>query len=364
MLMLQRNGQKDIKKIITVSAVALVLIILLFYMQGSFVSKVPPGTSPLADEAHPRVSNTAVVSEKLVGDLLALPGTVKSRTVADIAPRLTAQIIEIRVNAGDTVKKGDIIARLDERDLRAQEKAALAALAGANAQAVRATADEQRIIGLYEKEAATREHFDAAMAQAKEARAHVNQAAGMVNEIKTRLADTLLLAPFDGTVVKRHKQPGDMGLPGIPVATLQNPHGLRLEVEVPAACAGAFNIGMEVTVRIDTLNHTFRAPIDEIIPEMDAQTHSQLVKIALPAIEGLKPGYFGWLKQACDQHAALLIPASAVQYLGQLEVVRVLSDGRQSMRHVRTGKTFGDQVEVISGLHSGEIVMIGLWQTQ
>ncbi|MCB1985972.1 MAG: efflux RND transporter periplasmic adaptor subunit [Burkholderiales bacterium] len=362
--MSQEKERKDIKKIISVSAVTLVLILLLFYMQGSFVSKTPPGTSSLVAETGQPAGNTAVVTEKLVGDMLAWPGTVKSRTVAGIAPRLTARIIEIRVNAGDTVKKGDVIARLDERDLKAQEKAALAALAGANAQAVRATADEKRIGGLYEKEAATREHFDAVVAQAKEARARVNQAGGVVNEIKTRLADTVLLAPFDGTVVKRLKQPGDMGLPGVPVVTMQVPHGLRLEVEVPAACAGAFGIGMAVTVRIDTLNQTFSAPIDEIIPEIDAQTHSQLIKIALPAIEGLKPGFFGWLEQACDQHIALLIPVKAVKHLGQLEVVRVLSNGQQSIRHVRTGKTFGDQIEIVSGLRAGEVVVIDPWQAR
>ncbi|MDR4517740.1 MAG: efflux RND transporter periplasmic adaptor subunit [Nitrosomonas sp.] len=362
--MSQEKGQKDIKKIISVAAVTLVLILLLFYMQGSFVSKTPPGTSALAAETSEPASNTAVVTEKLVGDMLAWPGTVKSRTVAGIAPRLTARIIEIRVNAGDTVKQGDVIARLDERDLKAQEKAALAALAGANAQAVRATADKQRISGLYEKEAATREHFDAVVAQAREARARVNQAGGVVNEIKTRLADTVLLAPFDGTVVKRLKQPGDMGLPGVPVVTMQVPHGLRLEVEVPAACAGVFGVGMAVTVRIDTLNQTFSAPIDEIVPEIDAQTHSQLIKIALPAIEGLKPGFFGWLEQACDQHTALLIPVKAVKHLGQLEVVRVLADEQQSMRHVRTGKTFGDQIEIVSGLRAGELVMIDPWQAQ
>jgi multidrug efflux pump subunit AcrA (membrane-fusion protein) len=121
---------------------------------------------------------------------------------------------------------------------------------------------------------------------------------------------------------------------------------------------------MAVTVRIDTLNQTFSALIDEIIPEIDAQTHSQLVKIALPAIEGLKPGYFGWLKQACSQHTALLIPVQAVKHLGQLEVVRVLSDGQQAMRHVRTGKMFGDQIEIISGLRAGEIVMIDSWQAR
>jgi len=358
------NGQKNIRRITTIAVVMLALILLLIYMQGGFTGKVTPGTTPRASEGNPPAGHTAVAKEQQVGDIMAWPGVVKSRTVADIAPRLTARIVDIKVNAGDTVKKGDVIARLDERDLRAQEKAALAALSGANAQEARASADKQRISGLYEKEAATRERYDAAVAQAKEAQARANQASGTLTEIRARLADTLLLAPFDGTVVKRLKQPGDMGMPGVPVVTLQVPRGLRLEAEVPAACAGAFHVGKTVVVRIDTLDRTFDATIDEIIPEMDAQTHSQLIKIALPAVEGLKPGHFGWLKQACDEHAALLIPVSAVQHLGQLEVVRVLSDGRESTRHIRTGKIFGDRVEVLSGLRAGEIVLTGSRQTQ
>lgn len=345
-------------------AVTLTLILLLIYMQGGFVGKVSPGTTSWTNEINSPVGHTAVVTQQQVGDILAWPGVVKSRTVADISPRLTARIIEIKVNAGDTVKKGDVIARLDERDLKAQEKAALAALAGANAHTTRTRADKQRISSLYEKEAATRERYDAAVALAKEAQARADQAASTLNEIRVRLADTLLLAPFDGIIVKRLKQPGDMGLPGVPVVTLQIPRGLRLEVEVPAACAGGFFIGETVVVRIDTLDRTLDATIDEIIPEMDVQTHSQLIKIALPAIDGLKPGYFGWLKQACEEHTALLIPLSAVQYLGQLEIVRVLSDGQQSTRHVRTGKTFGDRIEVISGLRAGETVITDFRQSQ
>jgi len=362
--MFSAHEPKNTGRIITVGAVTLVLILLLIYMQGGFTGKVTPGTTPRASEGNPLTGHTAVVAEQQVGDMVAWPGVVKSRTVADIAPRLTARIVDIKVNAGDTVKKGDVIARLDERDLRAQEKAALAALSGANAQEARASADKQRISGLYEKESATRERYDAAVAQAKEAQARASQANGALTEIRARLADTLLLAPFDGTVVKRLKQPGDMGMPGVPVVTLQVPRGLRLEAEVPAACAGAFQPGETVVVRIDTLDQTFNATIDEIIPEMDARTHSQLIKIALPAVEGLKPGHFGWLKQACEEHTALLIPASAVQHLGQLEIVRVLSGGRQSTRHIRTGKTFGGRVEVISGLHAGEIVMTDPRQAQ
>lgn len=358
------HGQENTRRTITIVAVTLVLILLLIYMQGGFTGKVAPGTTPLTREANPPLEHTVAVTTQQVGDILAWPGVVKSRTVAEIAPRLTARIVEIKVNAGDTVKKGEVIAHLDERDLKAQEKAALAALSGANAHAARTRADKQRISGLYEKEAATRERYDVAVALAKEAQAGADQAGSALTEIRARLADTLLLAPFDATVVKRLKQPGDMGMPGVPVVTLQVPRGLRLEVEVPAVCAGALQSGETVVVWIDTLDQTFNAVIDEIIPEMDAQTHSQLIKIALPAVEGLKPGYFGWLKQACEEHTALLIPASAVQHLGQLEIVRVLSDGRQSTRHIRTGKTFGDRVEVISGLHAGEIVMTDPRQAQ
>jgi len=351
-----QTEHKNITHIVAISAAVLALILLLMYMQGSFVSKVPPGQSPQAADSNPP-TNTSVVEKRLVDDILAWPGTVKSRTVANIAPKMTARILEIKVHAGDKVKKGDVIARLDERDVKAQESAALAALASAKAQASRAQADEQRTRSLYGKEAATRESFDAAVARLKEAQAAVSQANSAVTEIRTHLSDTNLVAPFDGIVVKRLKEPGDMAMPGVPVASLQTPQGLRLEADVPNTCAGRYSIGMDVNVRIDTLDLTTRAHIDEISPEIDPQTRTQLIKVALPAFEGLQPGYFGWLEQACGQHEALLIPASAVQHIGQLEIVKVLSEGKQLTRHVRTGKTFGDQVEVISGLHAGETVI-------
>ncbi len=251
---MSQTGHNNMSKIISISLAVLALILLLMYMQGSFVSKVPPGSSPQASDANTPKSQTAVVEQKQVDDIMTWPGTVKSRTVANIAPRMTARILEIKVNAGDKVKKGDVIARLDEREIRAQENAAQAALAGANAQANRAKADEQRTRSLYSKEAATREKFDAVVAQAKEAQAGVNQASSTVSEIRSHLADTLLFAPFDGIVVKRFQQPGDMGLPGVPVVSMQTPKGLRLEADVPSTCAGRYSTGMDVTVRIDTLN--------------------------------------------------------------------------------------------------------------
>jgi len=353
-------SQIDLKKnnkMIMLAVAVLVLILLLLYMQGSFVSKVSPGLTGQAAGSGNSTQNTALVEKRTVEDILTWPGTVRSRTVVNISPKMTARIIDIKVHAGDKVKKGDVIAKLDERDIHAQENQALAAVAGANAQAGRAQADAQRIKSLYSKDAATRENLDAIVAQEKSARATVNQAMSAVNEIRTHLDDTVLRAPFDGIVVKRLQEPGDMGLTGVPVVTIQTPQGLRLEADVATTCAGRFSTGMDATVRIDTLRQTTTGQIDEIIPEVDPQTRTQLVKIALPQIEGLQPGYFGWLEQACGQHEALLIPADAVQHIGQLEVVQVLADGKPTMRHIRTAKIFGDQIEVLSGLHEGETII-------
>ena len=361
---MSQTEHSNINKILSIAGAALALILLLLYMQGSFVSKVSPGLSPLNSEAKVPENQTAVVEKKQVDDILTWPGTVKSRTVANIAPKITARILDIKVHVSDKVKKGDLIARLDERDIKAEEQSALAALAGVTAQANRAKADEQRIEGLYHKEAATRENFDALVAKAKESQASVSQASSKVSEIRAHLSDTLLLAPFDGVVVKRHKEPGDMGLPGVPVVTLQTSQGLRLEADVPTSCAGHYHTGMAVKVRIDTLSKTVPAQIDEISPDVDPQTRTQLIKIALPAMDGLQPGYFGWLEQACDQHETLLIPKSAVQHIGQLEVVKILSEGRPLMRHIRTAKTFGDQIEVISGLQSGETIILNSEQAK
>lgn len=344
-------------KLIMLAIAILVLILLLIYMQGGFVSKVSPGLTEQAAGTGKTAGDTAQVEKSTVDDILAWPGTVRSRTVVNISPKMTARIIDIKVHAGDKVKKGDIIAKLDERDIHAQENQALAAVAAANAQANKANSDAQRIKSLYSKEAATRENLDAVVAQEKSTQAAVNQAQSAVNEIRAHLDDTVLRAPFDGIVVKRLQEPGDMGLAGVPVVTIQTPKGLRLEADVPTTCAGRFSIGMDATVRIDTLRQTTTGQIDEITPEVDPQTRTQLVKIALPQIEGLQPGYFGWLEQACGQHEALLIPTSAVQHIGQLEVVQVLADGKQTMRHIRTAKTFSDQVEVLSGLHEGETII-------
>ncbi|MGR8935271.1 MAG: efflux RND transporter periplasmic adaptor subunit [Gammaproteobacteria bacterium] len=334
------------------------LILLLLWMLGLIGGeKVAPGQTEVSAEQR-KTANTARVQQRAVKDVLSWAGTVKARTEAQIAPRITARIVAIKVRAGDKVKKGDLIAQLDPEAIRAKQREAAATLAALKAEAARARADEQRIRNLYTKEAATKEHFDQAVAQSRAAQARMQAAGSALQEVGVNVSETELRAPFDGVIVTRLQEPGDMALTGVPIVTMHRAKALRMEAAIATHCATRISIGSPAKLRIETLDKPLTAEIDEIVPEVDPQTRTVLMKATLPELPELQPGLFGWLEQACGEHQALLIPARAVRRIGQLEIVTVLTAGKQLIRHVRTAKAQDGLVEIQSGLNAGETVLL------
>ncbi|MGR9117052.1 MAG: biotin/lipoyl-binding protein, partial [Gammaproteobacteria bacterium] len=157
------------------SASIFALILVILYALGMIGGgeKVGPGNSEVKIQPPPENASMLTITKQSAENLLSWPGTVRARTVAKIAPKLNARILEVKVNAGDFVKQGDIIARLDERIFRAAYNEASAALTAAKALASQASADAARIKELYEQEAATRENYDAVVARARAAQASV-----------------------------------------------------------------------------------------------------------------------------------------------------------------------------------------------
>jgi len=322
------------------------------------VEKIAPATSSLPASTLDKTLKTAQVERQILNDSFSWPGTVKSRTEINIAPRITARILDIKVKAGDQVHKGDVIAILDPEAQRSHQRSAQAALTAAKANANRTATDAQRVKNLYAKEAATKEMYDHTMAQYQVAKAQAAAAASALKETRIGFADTILKAPFDGTVVQRLKHPGDMGLAGAPIVAMHNSAALRLEAAVPTSCARHIHLGDQVPVRIETVDQQLTAEIDEIVPEVDPQTRTILIKAALPIDAPLQPGLFGWLDQVCSQHEGLLVPATAIRKIGQLEVVKVVVDNQLQTRQVRVGKRYNDNIEILSGLSAGETVVL------
>ncbi|MEQ1636609.1 MAG: efflux RND transporter periplasmic adaptor subunit [Methylococcales bacterium] len=323
-------------------------------------AKVAPGNTASNSDTLPADAKTLRIAKQPADNSQSWPGSVQSRTVTKIAPKITARILSIAVHSGDKVKKGEVIAQLDQRQIQASLSQAEAALVAAKTTAAQAQRDAQRSQTLFAHEATTRANHEAALAQAQITQAAVSQAADNVTQIRVGLGDTTLVAPFDGIISERLKEPGDMSMPGDPLVTLLKPEDLRIEAAIPSDCAKRIQLGMIVNVRLEALATNLQAKVDEIVPQVDRQTGTQLLKAAIPKTPGLQPGQFAWLELSCTtQQSAIFIPVSAVLQFGQLQAVKVVTEDHKSYtRHIRTGKRQSEQVEVLSGLREGETILI------
>jgi RND family efflux transporter MFP subunit len=350
------NSRKPLIAAAAIGGLLLVIFIALGIIGGE--SKTKPGNTELGQTTLPDPSSLLRVGKQLAGNDLAWQGTIRSRLAVKIAPKLNARIIEIPVHPGSVVKKGQVLAKLDDRDLRAAFNAANAAQMAAKAQAQQANSEEQRITGLYNQQAATRQNYEAVLAQAQAARAMANQAASNAQQSQVMLAENVLTAPFDGVVGERYQEPGDMGMVNQPIVSFYQPDDLRLEAAIASQCLSQIKLGMEVTVKLDESAESLIGNIDEIAPDLDPQTHTRLLKVKLPKNSKLQHGQFAWLQLSCQaEQNTLLIPNSAIIHYGQLQAVKVIENQQIQIRHIRTGKQIGDQLEVLSGLHDGETIV-------
>lgn len=344
------------RRFIPAAASTAALILLLIWLEGGFASKVGPGTA-LADNSPLQPSPTVRVVAEDRRIVMAWPGTVRSRTEAQVSPKIASRIEHILVRLGDRVTRGQVLARLDERSVQARLAQARASLSAAQAESVRSRTDAQRVENLFQREAATQQSLDHAVAAARAADAKVREAQSAIQEVEALFAETTLRAPFDGVVVQRQGEPGDTAMPGKPVLTILEPGWLRVEAAIPSSCAGAVQVGQQLAVFDRDESRRQTATVEEIAPSADSKTHTVLVKARLPRDTPLLPGAFVHIEQICGQQRSLTIPASAVTRRGQIESVRLVRDGHAQLRHVRIGRRDGDRVEVLSGLQAGDTIL-------
>lgn len=335
------------------------LVLLFLFMQGSFADKVQPGTTVYARNPQAATQATALVQQVETARVLSGPGTVTARTDTRLAPRVTGRIVDMTVRVGDTVRRGQVLVWIESSELKARVAGAQAALAAAEAQSRRAEADDQRVRNLYAGEAATRQELDASTAWAGSAKAQVNEAREAVRAAESILAETRITAPYDGVVIRRDREPGDMVMPGQAVLSLQQSGGLELETHIPVQCAGFLHTGDSVTVKPAHSEISLIARLAEIQPAADPLTHTVRIKALLPDTPGLRPGTPASLEHHCGTESRLRIPQAAITQSGQItSVYRVATDGQARLRHVRTGQRLDGDIEILSGLEAGDRVVL------
>ena len=382
--------------------VLFVLVFLMFWLGGGFMSKVAPGP-PVKRPEHPPV-DTRKVERRVFPILIEQVGNLRAMVEAHVSSRIMSQVREIFVREGDSVEGGEtgtLMARLDDRDIRAgvreaasqvtaMEKAMEAAgaklsaarsqVAAAHADAQKASADYKRYQDLHQHQAATgqqlgharaqkemtqarlaaaRDDVQAAKSDIKEIEARIEQARAAEAAAKVMLTYTEIRAPFTGRVVRKTVDVGDMASPGQPLFFLEIPARPELHAFISDSLIPRLVIGQELDVHIDALNRSMKGTLREIVPQSDTASRTVLAKVSLPADLDLVNGLFGRLMVPASDYEALVVPEKAVREVGQLYLVDVLNEeGYPMRRFVTLGKHHDDVVEILSGLNAGEEVVV------
>ncbi len=297
-----------------------------------------------AAESRPAVAVRTVVAEnKERPSSEEVVGTVRAKLRAVIEAKVSARIEALLVAPGQMVKAGDLIAQLDPREIQAKLDQTLALRE-------QGTRDLARARELLNKKITTQAEFDAVQARA-------SVAEGAAREMETMLGYTKVVAPFDGIVTRKLADVGDLAAPGKPIVEMEDPRALRFEADVPEALIGHVKLGAKLPVQVSADAARFEGTVVEVAPVADAASRTFLVKLDLPAAEGVRSGQFGRVWIPTGESRSIRVPASAVVTRGQMECVFVVVDQHAELRIVRTGKQTGDEVEILAGLNSGEPVV-------
>lgn len=340
--------------------------------------------APRKAEALPTVRVAAVkLDEVTVPEVYEATGTVRARVSSVVSARVMGYLREVRVQAGDMVQAGQVIAVIEAREIdsglkqaeAAREEARSAmpevenAIAAAKAQLELAEATHRRMKSLFDQKSITQQEFDEAEARLRMARANhqmalakkaqleqkIRQAESAVAQAAAMKGYMEVTAPFRGIVVERKAEPGMLAAPGMPIAVIERDGGYRLEAAVEENRLGKIRPGMAVEVVLDAVGAPQQGRVEEIVPALDPGSRSFTVKIGVAGAL-LRSGMFGRARFTMGEKKALLVPASAVVRKGQVEQVYVIDGSVARARLVTTGAVHGERLEVLTGLRAGDTV--------
>ncbi|MCZ7586227.1 MAG: efflux RND transporter periplasmic adaptor subunit [Deltaproteobacteria bacterium] len=338
-----------------------VLVFTLLLAATACSSDEPPATSAAKPVADVRVK---VLSADGEGATFTTVGRVKDVRESVLAGKVMGMVNEVRVKAGDAVKKGQLLMRIDDRDVLGGVEQARGALAQAEAALSIAETNFKRFDELRKKGSASPAEFDKARFEYESARGAVKTARGAVATAGSLAAEARVTAPFDGQVVDTMIEQGEMVSPGRPLLKIEGASELEFETTVDERDVGALAVGQEVDVSLDVSRDErtgVRGAVSEIVPASDTGTHTTIVRIRLDGGADLRSGTFGRARfpRSGEGTVSLTVPEDRIVRHGQLSAVFVVDEADTvRLRLVREGRTMGGDVEILAGLRDGARLVV------
>lgn len=314
----------------------------------------------------------------------SLDGVVEAVRQTRLSTQVAGAIVALQVKAGDRVKAGQELLRIDASAAQQGVAASASQVEAAQAQLKVAASELARQRQLHQKQYISQAALERSQAQWEAAQAQVNALQAQTRVAQAQSGFFLLKAPYAGVVSEVAVTLGDMALPGRPLLTLHDPSALRVTAAVPQALLGSLSTRLDqVRYEINGISGSaarLQPASVELLPTIDAASHTAQIRLALPpagaagvagaagatgaASTAVMPGLFArvWLPAGASASAKagpqrLFLPTSAILRRAELTGAYVIdAQGKPRLRQVRLGRTSGDEVEVLTGLRPGDKV--------
>lgn len=320
------------------------LLLLLTAFGSLLAGLVPASSSSFAAET----AATSVVVQLREVDLgFPVEATVEAVHQATVAAQIAGRVIEVRADAGQRVRQGELLMRLDAREAAGSDASARATLAQAGAA-------YERTRNLYAQKFISKAALDQAVASWQAAQ-------GAAGSSGAALSHGSVTAPIAGVVAQRLVELGEMAAPGRPLITVFDPKSLRVIASLPQYKLAELKKSGRARVEFPETGTWVDVLRVEILPTVDTRSHTATARLYLPEnIDGVVPGMFARAHFTLGQVKKLTVPPAAILRRGEVTAVYVLDDkGGARLRQVRLGEAVpGGELEVLAGISSGERVSL------
>jgi multidrug efflux system membrane fusion protein len=319
---------------------------------------------------RPLVSEVEVgeVALSEVPDFYETAATLTAQTISHVAARMMGTVTAVQVREGEEVQAGQLLAILDDRDVKQKVAAAAAALAEAEKGLAAAAKQQeladityQRYARLFAGRALTQQELNQTKTAREVAALEVERLAAMVKRTRAAQAEarvyeefTRITAPVTGVVIAKNVDTGDMAMPGAPLFTIEDNTSYTLDLQVSENFAGRLEKEEPVVIEIAATGGRFDGRILAVVPSVDPLTRTFLVKVSVSG-PGLQGGLYAKARMRMGRQSVILLPEAAIIRRGELNGVYVVGEENiLAYRLVRLGRSYGDMMEVLTGLAPGE----------